>query len=115
MRAFLLVLWSVVVLATGFFIGGNYGWHLMDEKCGLLVLPGLPSYSSNELKKHIAILDALSSGDTQTAKAITVKLSRSEATIVGECRNNPDCMKYAPSYLSERATSDALERAKSLE
>ncbi|MGQ0700479.1 MAG: hypothetical protein ACT4PZ_19845 [Panacagrimonas sp.] len=112
MKVALCVFWSLALIAGGFTAGGGYGWHVMDEKCGLLALSILPSSYSYSLEKHLTALDALADNDLATVKAILLKLSRLEASSIDACKKDPACMKYAPQHLSSETT---LERVKNFE
>jgi hypothetical protein len=111
MKKVVLITLIIITFVLGFFIGGGYGWHLMDEFCGELVTSIAPSNDSFYLKKHLLAIDALNEENHEKAKEIIIKIAKFEAESISKCINNIDCKRHAGKLL---ISPSELERVKSL-
>ena len=91
-----LILGSIAVFGGGFVLGGGLGWHLMDDFCGRVVTSSGAAVRGDYLARHIAIVDALQTGNSEVAQKRLRFLIHSEAAFVIECHADPECAKLVP-------------------
>jgi hypothetical protein len=107
----LLAMGLVAVFGTGFWLGGGFGWHLMDERCGVLLASGTAARSFDALTRHVAIWEALQAGELAAADKQLRFLIWSESAEVRGCHSEPDCAKLVPKSFYDAAL---LDRARSI-
>jgi len=107
----LVVAGLIAIFGTGFWLGGGFGWHLMDERCGMLVASSSAARSFDSLTRHVAVWEALQANELAAADKQLRFLIQSESTEVLECHSDPDCAKLVPESFYDEAL---LNRARSI-
>ena len=101
----------IAIFGAGFLLGGGFGWHLMDERCGMLVASGTAARSFDALTRHVVVWEAVQAGELAAADKQLRFLIRSEAAEVRECHLDPNCAKFVPESFYD---ATLLDRAKSI-
>ena len=91
-----LILGSIAIFGGGFVLWSGLGWHLMDDFCGKVVTSSGAAVRGDYLARHIAIVDALQTGDSEGAQKRLRFLIHTEAAVVTECHTDPECTKLVP-------------------
>jgi hypothetical protein len=101
----------LAIFGAGFWLGGGFGWRLMDERCGMLVASSAAAKSFDSLARHIAVWEALQAKEITVADKQLRFLIQSESAEVRECHSDPDCAKLVPKSFYDAAL---LDRAQSI-
>jgi len=79
---------SVVIFMSGAFLGGSYGYHLMDEKCGSLVESSAIDNLRHYFEFHDRLYILVENGSTEEVKGALAKRMKFEFHEVKNCVEN---------------------------
>jgi len=107
LRFVTVVLGLAIPMAGAYAFGFSQAKQQMDSFCGLVISGTGAGHHVPLLVKHNEALAALRAGDIQRAEAVLRFLLRTDASLITECKNEPQCTQLMGNPMPDEATLKA--------